>query len=208
MHTTETTVAAGTKSKRRTKTAVFVEGAIMAALATVLSYVRIFHFPWGGSITLLSMLPIAIYSIRHGMKNGMMVSFLFALIQLAQGIVVDGLLAWGLTPVMLIGCIMLDYILPFTVLGFAGMLRRKGTVGAVAGTTSVIVLRFASHTLSGVVIFHSAGKLWEGFSTDNEWLYSLLYNGAYMLPELVFTLVGAVILLRLPQTRKLFAANS
>lgn len=192
------------KEKRKIKTSVLVEGAVMVALATVLSYIRVFHLPWGGSVTLLSMLPIAIYSIRHGVKNGLFASFLFALIQFGQG-AIDGLFAWGLTPAMLIGCIALDYILPFTVLGFAGMFRKKGTVGNILGIVVVIVLRFISHTLSGVVIFHSAGILWEGFATENEWLYSLCYNGAYMLPELAFTLIGAVLLLRLPQTRKLFS---
>lgn len=195
------------KQKPRTKTAVFVEGAVMVALAAVLGFIRVFHLPWGGSVTLLSMLPIAIYSIRHGIRSGLLASFLFALIQFTQG-AMDGLFAWGLTPVMLVGCIMLDYILPFTVLGFAGMFRKKGTAGAIAGIIIVIVLRFISHTLSGVVIFHSAGILWEGFSTENELLYSLIYNGAYMLPELVFTLIGAVVLLRLPQTRKLFAVSN
>lgn len=192
------------KEKRKIKTSVLVEGAVMVALATVLSYIRVFHLPWGGSVTLLSMLPVAIFSIRHGVRFGVLASFLFALIQFGQG-AIDGLFAWGLTPVMLIGCIALDYILPFTVLGFAGMFRRKGTVGNILGIVVVIVLRFISHTLSGVVIFHSAGILWDGFETENEWIYSLCYNGAYMLPELVFTLIGAVLLLRLPQTRKLFS---
>lgn len=175
----------------------------MVALAAVLSYIRVFHLPWGGSVTLLSMLPIAIYSIKHGVVNGLFAAFVFSLIQLGQGIIVDGVLGWGLTPVMLISCILLDYILPFTVLGLAGAFRRKGTVGWVAGTATAVMLRFVSHYLSGVVIWHSTGKLWEGFVTDNEWLYSLCYNGAYMLPELIFTLAGAVALLKIPQTRRL-----
>lgn len=191
-------------AKNHNRILALVEGAVMVALAAVLSYVRIFHLPWGGSVTLLSMLPIVIYSIKHGVMRGMMVSFVFALIQLGQG-AVDGLFGWGLTPVMLIACILLDYILPFFVLGFAGILRKKGTAGWLTGTAAVVVLRFISHFLSGVVIWHSAGKLWEGFVTDNEWLYSLCYNGAYMLPELIFTMIGAVILFKVPQTRKLFA---
>ena len=176
----------------------------MVALATVLCYIRIVKFPWGGGITVLSMLPITVYSIKHGIKNGLMVSFVFALIQFGQGCI-DGLFGWGLTPVMLIACILMDYILPFAALGLAGVLRRKGTAGWLTGTAGVIVIRFLFHFLSGVVIWHSAGKLWEGFVTDNEWLYSLCYNGAYMLPELIFTLIGAVVLFRVPQTRKLFA---
>lgn len=181
-----------------------VEGAVMVALATVLSFIKIFTLPWGGSITLLSMLPIVVYSIRHGIKSGLLVSFVFALIQFAQG-AMEGLFGWGLTPVMLAACIMLDYILPFTVLGLAGALRKKGFAGRVTGTAGAIVLRFLLHFLSGIVIWHSFGELWEGFSTDNEVLYSLLYNGCYMLPELIFTLAGAIVLFKVPQTKKLIA---
>ncbi|MBQ8171233.1 MAG: energy-coupled thiamine transporter ThiT [Oscillospiraceae bacterium] len=190
------------QQKNHSKTAALVEGAIMVALATVLSYIRLMHFPWGGSVTVLSMLPIVLYSIKRGLTNGLMASFIFSLIQLGQG-AVDGLFGWGLTPVMLIACIMLDYICPFTAIGLAGVFRRKGLAGWITGTAAAIILRFVCHFLSGVVIWHSAGKLWEGFVTDNEWLYSLCYNGAYMLPELVFTLTGAILLLKIPQTRKM-----
>ena len=193
-------------TKSHAKIVALVEGAVMVALAAVLSYIRIFHLPWGGSITLLSMLPICIYSIRHGIVSGLFASFVFALIQFGQG-VMDGLFGWGLTPVMLIACIMLDYIMPFTVLGLAGMLRKKGTAGWIAGTAGAVVLRFLMHFLSGIVIWHSFGELWEGFSTDNEILYSLLYNGCYMLPELIFTLAGAIVLFKVPQTRKLLLNN-
>ncbi len=191
-----------TQNNNHSKISALVEGAVMVALAAVLSYIRVFHLPWGGSVTLLSMLPIAIYSIKHGVVNGLFAAFVFSLIQLGQG-AVDGLFGWGLTPVMLIACIMLDYILPFTVLGLSGMFRKKSTVGWITGTAVAVILRFVMHFLSGVVIWHSVGKLWEDFITDNEYLYSLCYNGAYMLPELIFTLAGAVALFKIPQTRKL-----
>lgn len=184
------------------KTKILVEGAVMVALATVLSFIRVFKLPWGGSITLLSMLPIVLFSIRRGAKSGLTVSFVFALIQFAQG-VMDGLFGWGLTPGMLIACILLDYLGAFTVLGIAGIFRKKGLPGWIGGISLAIALRFVLHFLSGVVIWHSFGELWNGFSTDNTFLYSFLYNGCYMLPELIFTLVGAVALLSAPQTKRL-----
>ena len=184
------------------KTKILVEGAVMVALATVLSFIRVFKLPWGGSITLLSMLPIVLFSIRRGIKSGLTVSFVFALIQFAQG-VMDGLFGWGLTPGMLIACILLDYLGAFTVLGIAGIFRKKGLPGWIGGISLAIALRFVLHFLSGVVIWHSFGELWNGFSTDNTFLYSFLYNGCYMLPELIFTLVGAVALLSAPQTKRL-----
>ncbi len=175
----------------------------MVALATVLSFIPIYKLPWGGSVTLVSMLPIVLFSIRRGVKAGFGAAFTYALFQLAQGIIRDGLLAWGLTPSMLAGCIFLDYIGAFTVLGAAGLFRRKKLPGWVVGISLVIAVRFLLHFLSGVVIFHSAGMLWEGFSTENTYLYSFLYNGCYMLPELIFTLAGAVALLKAPQTSRL-----
>lgn len=180
-----------------------VEGAIMVALATVLSFIKVYKLPWGGSITLLSMLPIVIFSLRHGVAKGFAVSFVYALVQLGQGIIIDGLFAWGLTPAMLIGCIMLDYILAYTGLGIAGIFRDKGTAGHIAGIVIAILIRLACHFLSGVIIFASAGMLWEGFYTENSWLYSLIYNASYMVPELIFTLIGAVALLKVPQTKKI-----
>ena len=184
------------------KTKILVEGAVMVALATVLSFIRVFKLPWGGSITLLSMLPIVLFSIRRGVKSGLTVSFVFALVQFAQG-VMDGLFGWGLTPGMLIACILLDYLGAFTVLGIAGSFRRKGLPGWIGGISLAIALRFVLHFLSGVVIWQSFGELWNGFSTDNTFLYSFLYNGCCMLPELIFTLVGAVALLSAPQTKRL-----
>lgn len=191
----------------KNKTKMLVEGAAMVALATVLSFIRVYKLPWGGSVTLLSMLPIAVYSIRWGIKPGFVVSFAYSLVQFVQGIM-DGLFGWGLTPGMLIASILLDYILAFTVLGIAGVFRKKGFVGAIMGIVLAGVLRFFVHFLSGVVIWHSFGELWEGFATENEWLYSLLYNGAYMLPEIIITVIGAVIILSVPSTRKiLFNTN-
>ena len=185
----------------KNKTKILVEGAVMVALATVLSYVRVYRLPWGGSITLLSMLPIVLFSIRRGLGAGLTVSFVFSLVQFTQGIV-DGIFGWGLTPGMLIACILLDYIVAFTVLGLAGIFRKRGLAGWIGGILLAIVLRFACHFLSGVIIWKSFGELWNGFSTDNTFLYSFLYNGSYMLPELIFTLIGAIALLKVPQTKR------
>jgi thiamine transporter len=187
---------------RNSKTTIIVEGAIMIALATILSYVRVYKLPWGGSITLLSMLPIVLFSIKHGIVKGLEVSFLFSLVQLGQGII-DGLFAWGLSPLMLIGSVLFDYVVAFTVIGFAGVFHKKSVIGWVVGTVIALLLRFACHFVSGVIIWQSAGKLWEGFATDNSCLYSLLYNGSFMLPEIILTCIGAILLFKVPVIRKM-----
>ena len=193
---------------KNTKIRMLVEGAIMVALATALSFFKVVQFPWGGAITVLSMLPILVFAMRYGAVKGLAVSFVYSLIQLGQGILMDGLLGWGLTPIALVSCILLDYLLAFSVLCVAGVFGNKRLGGIIGGAVLALVLRFVCHYLSGVLIFHSFGELWEGFSTDNTWLYSLLYNGAYMLPETVFTTAGAVFLLKTPAVRKLIFGGS
>ena len=187
-------------------TKVLVEGALMVALATILCFIRIIRLPWGGSVTLLSMLPIVLFSIKRGLKAGFAASVLFSLIQLFQGIL-DGLFGWGLTPGMLIACIFLDYLLAYSIIGIAGIFRKKGLTGWIVGIAIAVTLRFLVHFISGVVIWHSYGELWEGFSTENSVIYSLVYNGCYMLPELIFTLIGAVALLKVPQTSRLLLSD-
>ena len=182
---------------------IMVEGAIMVALATGLSMIKLIPLPWGGSVTLLSMLPIVIFSIRRGFVKGLMTAFVYSVMQLLLGITVDGLLGWGLTPLALFGCIMFDYLLAFTVLGLAGVFGKNSTLRMVGGVILALSLRFVMHYISGVLIFHSFGELWEGFSTDNTFLYSLLYNGFYMLPEIIFTAAATAVLCSISQSRKL-----
>ena len=192
-----------TKPTSATKTRLLAECAILIALSTVLSFVKIWNMPWGGSITLLSMLPVCLISVRHGVKQGLFCSFIYACIQLTFGIVLDGLLGWGLTLGMLLACVFLDYIAAFTVLGISGVFSKKGLSGTVLGTALAVLIRFLCHVLSGVYVFASAGKLWEGFETQNVWLYSVVYNSCYMLPEIVLTLVGTAIVFKALKNRNM-----
>lgn len=170
--------------------------AIFIALSSVLSNLKIYNLPLGGSVTFFSMLPIIMLSVMLGTKWGLGAAFCYSLVQLLQGIVVDGLLGWGLTPVALVGTIFLDYIIPFTVLGLAGVSGKKNTAHIVIGTVFVLIFRFLCHLLSGAIIF----DIW--CEWENVWFYSLCYNGSYMLPELVITVVGAVLIFNLPQIKK------
>ena len=192
---------------KHTNTRLLAEGAVMVALATVLSFLKLIKFPWGGSVTVLSMLPIVVFALRYGIKKGLAVSFVYAMVQLGQGILLDGLLGWGLTTTALVACMLLDYLLAFSVIGLAGVFGNKSMGGIIGGTILAMALRFLLHFVSGVLIFHSFGELWNGFATNNSWLYCLLYIGAYMLPEALFTAVGAVFLFKTPRVRKLLLGN-
>ena len=186
---------------KRTRVFALCECAMMLALAVVLSYVKIFTLPFDGSITLFSMLPICLISIKYGIGWGLGTAFCYSWFQILQG----GVFAWGLTPTMLIASLFLDYILAFTVLGLAGLFRKKGLLGMVMGIVMVCALRFLVHFVAGVVLwanleqFVAFGKEW----VNRPALYSICYNGIYMLPETVMTSIGAWLLLKIPQMKRI-----
>ena len=175
--------------------------AVMVALSAALSLVKIFEMPLGGSVTLLSMLPVCMLAIMYGCKWGLFCSFVYALSQLLLGI--GAVLGWGLTPAALAGCIAFDYIIAFTVLGFAGLFRKHGVPGYILGISLALVMRLVSHVISGVIFFASWAP--EGW---NPFIYSVSYNGLYMLPEMAFTIIGVVFLLKEPHTAKLFKVEN
>ena len=189
----------GTK-KTGFNTLTLVEGAAMIALAAVLSLIKIYKLPWGGSITLLSMLPVCMFSIKHGVKKGLVISVLYSVVQLFLDL--SEVLSWGLTAGILVACFALDYILAYSMLGFAGLFNKKGMGGWIAGTVIAMLLRLAMLYLSGVLIWHSVGEIWN-LNIGNQYIYSLIYNGSYMVPEILFTVIASVIMFRIPQLQKM-----
>lgn len=186
-----------------------VECAILVAMSVVLSLVPIWQMPLGGKVTLVSMLPVCMISVRHGMKWGLGSAFVYSVFQLILGITTEGIFGWGLNPAMLIGCIVFDYIVAFTVLGFAGIFRKNEKSGIYSGIALACILRFLSHFLSGYIIFRNLGQ-WELFGevfSDRPIIYSLCYNGLFMLPELVMTLVVAILMMQIPYVKKIFVSD-
>ena len=180
------------------------ECAVMLALAVVLSFVKFFQLPFDGSITLASMLPICLVSIKYGLKWGLGTAFCYSWTQILQG----GVFSWGLTPMMLLSSLLMDYIIAFTVLGLAGLFRKKGFWGQIAGIALACVLRFLVHFLAGIILWANYAEF---VAFGVEWvnqpvLYSICYNGVYMLPDTAIVLVLAVLLLRIPQTKRLLEA--
>jgi len=176
-------------TKTFSKTRVLVECALMVAVGTVLSNIRIFTMPNGGSVTLLSMLPFVLVSFRHGVKWGLFTGFVNGCLQMLLGF-------WAPpTPTFLyfLGEVLLDYLLAFMCLGLAELFARPFSnriVGVAVGTAISGFLRFVCSFLSGVLIW---GNLSDGLAA---WTYSLGYNASYMLPETALTVVGAVLLVK------------
>ena len=191
---------------KNTKIFALCESAILLALSVVLSYIKFLELPFDGSITLFSMLPVCLVAIKYGWKWGLGTAFCFSWFQILQG----GVFGWGLTPVMLIGSLLLDYILAYTVLGFAGVFRKKGYWGMLGGITLVCVLRFLIHFLAGIILwanleeFVAFGQSW----VNRPVLYSICYNGVYMLPETILTVAIAAIVLKIPQFKRLITSSA
>lgn len=190
------------KTNSSTNVKRLVVTAMLIALGTVLSMIKIWEMPLGGSITLLSMLPITLISIEYGVGWGLGGAFVCAMLQMALSF--SQVLSWGLSPLAVVGCLLFDYAIAFTVLGFAGLFRKKGVPGICAGVATALVLRFICHIVSGVLIFGS----WLPEGWGNPLIYSICYNGAYMLPELVLTMAGTIILFKIPGFNKLIAGNA
>ncbi len=174
----------------------------MVSLATVLSLIKIYEAPLGGSVTLLSMLPIIAISFRRGTPAGVGSAFVYSIIQIILGL---GTIAYVPTAMGIFGAVMLDYILPFTVLGFAGVFYKNGQDGKkalisiLAGTFMVIALRYLSHVLSGNIVWYEITKEnnWNDYvHTVDPWTYTLVYNISYMGPEAALTLIASPIILK------------
>ena len=170
-----------TKSHLRTR--MLCEGALMVALAQILGYLKLAEAPNGGSIT-FAMFPIILFAVRWGLRPGLMAGFLFGLLQL----IFDGAYAWGWQSMLL------DYLVAFTPLGLAGLFRGKSW-GLFAGTLAGCLARFAIHYISGVTVYKIlAPTEFLNWTFSSPALYSLVYNGSYMLPNTIIALVLAAVL--------------
>ena len=182
------------------------ESAMMVALGTVLSLIKVYEAPFGGSVTLLSMAPVILLSLRRGVKVGLPAAFVYSVLQLILGI---NNVAWVPSAGGRILCILFDYILAFSVLGLAGaatMLCPTGNektnlwIAAVVGTLAVVLLRFACHIVSGAVIWYALDLEWYADDPGHivhkygAWLFSLVYNAGFMVPETLETVIGVPLL--------------
>ena len=154
---------------------------LLIALATVTSFIKIFSFPFGGSVTLLSMLFIVLAGYFYGPKLGVLTAIVYGLLQL----IIDPQVYYPMQ-------VLMDYILAFGALSLGSFLWKKKH-GLVIGYLIGVTGRFLFSSLSGYIFF--AEYAWEGWSPI---LYALAYNGAYIYAETAITLV----LLSLPPIKK------
>ncbi len=203
-----------------------VESAVMIALAAVLELVAkmvIPEMPFGGQVTIVSMLPVVLVGWKYGLSKGLVTGFVYSLVQMALGVKTISSLIMpasedylgSLDNVVLM--FILDYIVAYTVLGLGAMYKKKinnNCVSLALGAFTVLSLRYISHILSGYILYGAWAEWF--FSQDGfyAWgatiletfsgnalslVYSIIYNGFYMIPEIIITTVVATIIGKIPQ---------
>ena len=205
------------------KTKKLTESAMLLAVAIVLELISkmfIPELPFGGQITLVSMLPVVLISYRHGVKWGLVSGVAYAMIEMAIGAKTvtaafqpgyfgDGVLILN----ALIMCA-LDYLVAYTALGLGGAFRNRIASRGKAlccGVVLALSCRYVAHILSGYILFAGWAEWFftqEGFPAWGAALvaalspqmlglvYSVVYNGMYMIPEIVLTTVAAALISR------------
>ena len=207
----------------QSKTKRLTESAMLIAVAIVLELVSkmfIPEMPFGGQVTLVSMLPVVLISYRHGVKWGLVAGLGYALIEMVIGAKTvatafqpgyfgDGTMILN----ALIMCV-LDYLVAFTALGLGGAFRERTEnpgLGLCLGSVLALSTRYVSHIASGYILFSGWAEWFftqEGFPAWGASLvaslspnmlglvYSVVYNGMYMVPEIILTAVVSLFLAR------------
>ena len=179
---------------KRSAVRCMTEGAVMIVAAQILSMIKLWEMPWGGSVC-LSMLPIFLYACRWGVIPGLMSGFIFGVLQF----MLDGGFALGWQSI--VG----DYLVAFTVLGLAGLFYRKKR-GVFLGTLVGGGARFLVHYVVGATVWAEyMPEEFFGLTMTTPWFYSLLYNGFYMVIDVALCLV--VFALLRPAMGKYFTAE-
>ena len=156
--------------------------AVCIAMSFALSYLAPIHLPYGGSVTIASLLPLMIYSYMFGVRKGVFAGAIYGLLQVIQD-------PWILHPAQLL----LDYPIAFAGIGLAGMFRgvekfrKMPQVSFLLGALVGSAIRYLAHLFAGVFAF---GQFAADYGFDSDWLYSLTYNSFVFADIAIAIVVG------------------
>ena len=171
-----------------------VEGGLMVALAEILGYLKLYRFPYGGSVTLM-MLPIIVFALRWGVSSGLLFGIALGILDF----MLDGGIAIGWQSIL--G----DYVIACMLIGLAGFGKRvKGMAGVVIGTVLGCLGRFLSLWVTGATLWGEyMPETFLGLPMSNEWVYSFLYQLATVGIASMVTLIVVLLLMVTPAKRLL-----
>ena len=163
----------------RTRLRALTEAGIFVAIAVVLHMLRFRLMPQGGSVSFI-LVPLVILSIRWGLSWGLLSCFAFGILRA----IMAGGFGWGWQAVLL------DFFVANTVVGLAGLFYRRGGTAPVLAALLAGFLQYAVHWLAGGLIFY----VWMpaeflGMPMVDPWVYSLIYNGLYMVPNILMAVI-------------------
>jgi thiamine transporter len=206
-----------------------VESAVMIALAAVLELVAkmiIPEMPFGGQVTIVSMLPVVLVGWKYGLGKGLATGFVYSLVQMALGVKTISALIMPASKEYLgsVGKIILmfilDYIIAYSVLGLGAIYIKRiknNSLSLALGAFTVLSFRYVAHIVSGYILYGAWAEWFftqEGFYSWGETImttfngnalslvYSIIYNGFYMIPEIIITTIVAAIIGKIPQITK------
>ena len=217
------------KTERLTISAIML--ALAATLAITCALIPFLNLPFGGGFTIASMLPIVLVSYMYGLKWGLFTSFTYAFLQIMMDLALgtsssvvmalfmptsDGYMGAFAGVAILV----IDYLVAYTVLGLGGIFRnciKRRSLALCLGAILALTLRYIAHIISGA-IFYGAWAEWffsqEGFYAVGAriletfsggalaLIYSVFYNGLYMIPEIIITAIAAVVVSAIPLIKK------
>lgn len=211
---------------KKERVRMMVESAMLLAIGVVLEVVSRMFIPpqtFGGQLTIVCMLPVVLISYRYGMKWGLFSAFVYALLQMAMGMDTvtaafqPGYFGDGTMILNAFVMLLLDYLIAYTCLGLGGLFRNKiknNGLALMCGSIVALGCRYLAHLLSGYILFSGWAEWYftqEGFPAWGAslveavspnllgWIYSAVYNGMYMIPEIIFTAIASVLIARVPR---------
>lgn len=196
--------------------------AFSVSISAICAVMPFLNLPFGGGFTIASMLPIIVVAYMYGTKWGLLTAFVYSVMQMLLGFNTvsafflpgDSQMLWWRAVIV----ILIDYIIAYTVLGLGGIFRKRfsTTKALVLGSVFAISLRYIAHILSGAIFFGTWAEWFfsqDGFPAWGEAIlenfsgaslatvYSIIYNGTYMIPEMIITAVVACFVTRIPQIK-------
>ncbi len=201
------------KSKR------LVTTAMLLAIAVILSLIKVFELPFGGSVTAASMMPVILIAYIYGIKWGIFSAFVYSILQMLTGMnTVSAFFIPGDSQMAIpaaLGVCLIDYVLAYTALGLGGIFKGKiknDVLAICLGSVVALLARYIFHIISGAIFFGAWADWFFGDATSGlaqipafknfcDWVlssfsgnslslfYSVVYNGSYMIPEIVITAI-------------------
>jgi thiamine transporter len=179
-------MSVGNKSSH---TKILAEIGVFSALGAVLYSIRPYTLPYGGAITLGSMVPMMYLSLRRGIRVGLITGAIVGALALPIDVVTLGASSIVVSPQQ----VFLEYPIAFGVIGLTGMFHRKTVQFAIAGAAISVFIRFLIHYFVGVYVWYYVYAFPPGYG---QYVWPAVYNGSFLLVEFIVSAVLLTVLVK------------